>query len=235
MNKALPRLKQRVVMNISARGILLIMMMMLAGVLQADIAFSDDIFHISPEVLKQAADKWGREAQIRLTAWENIIRSDKSNSDREKLEKVNVFINKTMTYAEDIDIWGIKDYWATPVEFIGRGAGDCEEFAIAKYFTLKAMGIPDARLNIAYVKSLPLDKTHMVLTYINKPGDEPLVLDNLDKSIKPASERRDLDPIFTFNGTELWTAQQRGQGKATDSSRLRPWRNLLKRMSENKL
>ncbi|HLZ19508.1 MAG TPA: transglutaminase-like cysteine peptidase [Smithellaceae bacterium] len=232
MNKAPEQLRQRIVTIIPLRGIAFLLIM-LAVFLQADIAFSDETFHIDQSTLKQATDKWGKEAQSRLLAWENLIRSDQNNSDREKLEKVNAFINK-IPYGEDISIWGVADYWATPVEFLGRGAGDCEDYAIAKYFTLRTMGIPDQKLRVTYVKAMQLDRTHMVLTYANKPGDEPLVLDNLDKSIKPASERHDLIPIFSFNGTELWMAQQRGQGESTDSSRLKPWRNLLKRMSEHK-
>lgn len=235
MNKVLQRLRQQISRNIQKTGIALVVLIILGGLLRVDTAFSDDNFHINQDVLKKAADKWGKEAPIRLTSWENIVRSDRSNSDGEKLEKVNVFINMTMTYAEDIDIWGVKDYWATPLEFVARGTGDCEDYAIAKYFTLKAMGISDKKLNIAYVKALQLGSSHMVLTYVSKPGDEPLILDNLDKSIKSASERQDLAPIFSFNGTDLWMAQQRGQGEVTNSSRLRPWRILLKRISENKL
>lgn len=198
-------------------------------------ALSDNNFYIDQEVLKQATDKWGKDARTRLMSWEAMVRLDKSNSDREKLEKVNAFMNKTMTYAEDINVWGVSDYWATPLEFVARGAGDCEEYAIAKYFTLKAMGIADDKINIAYVKAMQLNRSHMVLTYVDKPGNEPLILDNLDNAIRPASERHDLEPIFSFNGTNLWMAQLRGQGEGTNSSRLRPWRDLLKRISENKI
>ena len=233
MNEALQRLRQHISRNVQKTGIALLGLIILGGLLRVDAVFSDNNFYINQGVLKQAEDRWGKEAPTRLIAWENIVRSDRSNSDREKLEKVNTFINKTMTYAEDIDIWGVLDYWATPLEFVSRGAGDCEEYAIAKYFTLKAMGIPDDKLNIAYVKSLQLNRSHMVLTYVSKLGDEPLILDNLNDSIKSASERHDLAPIFSFNGTDLWIARQRGQGEVTDSSRLRPWRDLLKRMSEN--
>jgi len=232
MDKASQRLRQRIVTTIPLGGIPFFLII-LAVFLQADITLCDETFHLDPGTLKQASDKWGKEAQTRLLAWENLIRSDRSGSDREKLEKVNAFMNK-IPYGEDIDIWGVADYWATPVEFLGRGAGDCEDYAIAKYFTLRTLGIPDQKLRVTYVKAMRLDRTHMVLTYVNKPGDEPLVLDNLDKSIKPASERNDLIPIFSFNGTELWMAQQRGQGESTESSRLKPWRNLLKRMSEHK-
>ena len=232
MNNVLQRSKQQTVKSINLKGAALILLI-LAGLLQSIIAFPDDIFHLDQRVLEEAMYKWGKQAQVRLLSWENLMRREWSSSDREKLEKVNSFMNK-IPYREDIDVWGAPDYWATPVEFLGRGAGDCEDYAITKYFTLKAMGVSEQKLKITYVKALQLGKTHMVLTYTDKPGDEPLVLDNLNKSIMPASERFDLIPIFSFNGTELWMAQQRGQGESTESSRLKPWRNLLKRMSENK-
>ena len=76
----------------------------------------------------------------------------------------------------------------------------------------------------------------MVLTYYSEPDAEPLVLDNLIDSIHPSSKRTDLLPIFSFNGTGLWTAKQRGLGKlAGNSSRIRLWQDLLQKMSENRL
>jgi predicted transglutaminase-like cysteine proteinase len=235
MNKIWQRFRQQESSKIPKRGIALSVLIVLGGILLINAAFSDDNFHINQDILQKAARRWGKEAMIRLVAWENLVRSSRNNSDREKLEKVNAFMNKTMTYGEDIDIWGVPDYWATPLEFVARGAGDCEDYAIAKYFTLRDMGVQDEKLSITYVKALELNRTHMVLTYVSKPGDEPLILDSLTDSIKPASERHDLAPIFSFNGTKLWMSQQRGQGVVTDSSRLRPWRDLLKRISENKL
>jgi len=228
-------LRQQISRNFQKAGIALFNLIVLGVLLYIGTALSDNNFYIDQEVLKQATDKWGKDARTRLMSWEAMVRLDKSNSDREKLEKVNAFMNKTMTYAEDINVWGVSDYWATPLEFVARGAGDCEEYAIAKYFTLKAMGIADDKINIAYVKAMQLNRSHMVLTYVDKPGNEPLILDNLDNAIRPASERHDLEPIFSFNGTNLWMAQLRGQGEGTNSSRLRPWRDLLKRISENKI
>ncbi len=228
-------MRQQISRNFQKAGIALFNLIVLGVLLYIGTALSDNNFYIDQEVLKQATDKWGKDARTRLMSWEAMVRLDKSNSDREKLEKVNAFMNKTMTYAEDINVWGVSDYWATPLEFVARGAGDCEEYAIAKYFTLKAMGIADDKINIAYVKAMQLNRSHMVLTYVDKPGNEPLILDNLDNAIRPASERHDLEPIFSFNGTNLWMAQLRGQGEGTNSSRLRPWRDLLKRISENKI
>lgn len=217
-------------------GFALLIFIILGGLVIVRSVITGEIFHIDREVLKRAENKCGKDAPARLISWEDLIRLDRSTSDRPKLEKVNTFFNSRIIFVNDIDLWGVKDYWATPIEFLCKGAGDCEDYAIAKYFTLKAMGVSEEKLNIAYVKALQYKMSHMVLTYYSKPGDEPLILDNLIDSIKPASERSDLLPIFSFNGAGLWLAQQRGQGKLSgSSSRIVAWQDLLKRMSESKL
>ncbi|MBW1859818.1 MAG: transglutaminase-like cysteine peptidase [Deltaproteobacteria bacterium] len=192
-------------------------------------------FRIDRGVLEQAEKKYGKDARVRLIAWEDLIREDTSSSDREKLEKVNRFHNQ-MNFVDDMRHWGQEDYWATPIEFLASQGGDCEDFSIAKYFTLKAMGVDEEKLNLTYVKALQYNMHHMVMTYYSTPGAEPLVLDNLVESIKPGSQRTDLMPIFSFNGTGLWLAKQRGRGKlAGSSSRVKRWRDLLEKMSQNKL
>lgn len=191
-------------------------------------------FRLDSEILQRAADKYGSDARTRLTEWETLVRQDESTSDLEKLEKVNSFFNR-MEFVDDIVHWGEKDYWATPVEFLASRGGDCEDFSIAKYFTLQAMGIPEEKLNLTYVKALQYNVHHMVLTYFSSPGVEPLVLDNIVGIVKPASERADLIPIYSFNGTGLWLAKQRGRGKlAGSSNRLKRWQELLDRMPETK-
>ena len=192
-------------------------------------------FRLDTELLSKAEQKYGKSARLRLVAWENLIITDNSQTELEKLEKVNQFFNQ-MEFVEDIDHWGNKDYWATPIEFLGTQGGDCEDFTIAKYFTLKAMGIEEEKLNLTYVKALTYNVHHMVLTYFSSPGSEPLVLDNIVADIKPASQRRDLLPIYSFNGTGLWLAKQRGRGKlAGSSSRLKRWQDLVQRMSKDNL
>jgi predicted transglutaminase-like cysteine proteinase len=195
-----------------------------------------ETFHIGPEVLQRAEAKYGKDAAARLVRWENLINQDRSPTDQEKLRKVNDFFNQTVQFVDDIVLYRVKDYWATPFEFLARCAGDCEDFAIAKFFTLKAMGIAEEKLNITYVKALQYNVAHMVLTYYSHPGAEPLVLDNLVDSINPASRRTDLMPVFSFNGTGLWLAKQRGRGQsAGSSSRLKAWGDLLQRMAANQL
>jgi predicted transglutaminase-like cysteine proteinase len=188
-------------------------------------------FHLDKELLDKAERKYGTSARSLLIAWENLIDTDTSQNDREKLEKVNNFFNR-MEYVDDIYHWGQRDYWATPIEFLVTNGGDCEDFSIAKYFTLKAMGIADQKLNMTYVKALKYNVSHMVLTYYSTPESEPLVLDNIDTDIKPASQRRDLLPIYSFNGTSLWLAKEREKGKlAGSSSRLQRWQDLMRRMA----
>jgi predicted transglutaminase-like cysteine proteinase len=193
-------------------------------------------FHLSRDVLRRAEERYGAEAADRLMRWETLIKDDDSAGDAEKLEKVNAFFNETVRFVDDIDLYGVKDYWATPLEVLVRQAGDCEDFAVAKFFTLKALGVSEQKLNITYVKALQYNMMHMVVTYYSHPGAEPLVLDNLVDQIHPAARRTDLMPIFSFNGTGLWLAKERGRGKYSgSSSRLKAWRDLLQRMAENAL
>lgn len=228
-----------IVMTVAATmkktGFILWILCVLWGLVLVRSGLADEAVRLDGEFVKKAGERFGKGAAARLISWENLIQQQQGRPDLEKLEKVNSFFNKTLSYVEDVILWGVNDYWATPVEFLCRGAGDCEDYAIAKYFTLKAMGVSEEKLNIAYVKAVKIDKPHMVLTYYGRPEEEPLILDNLIEAIKPASQRNDLSPIFSFNGTGLWMAQERGRGNMTATSRLRKWKELLTRMSENRL
>ncbi len=194
--------------------------------------FTGESFVISERTLRRAEDQYGSAARRRLLAWQDLMQSQ-GGDDLTKLEKVNRFFNK-IPFLNDITHWGLEDYWATPTEFLASNGGDCEEFAIAKYFTLIGLGVAEKQLTLTYVKALRLNQTHLVLTYTPTPGTEPLILDNLIEIIEPASKRTDLFPVYSFNATGLWAAKQRGRGERLgDSSRLRPWRDLLARMTED--
>jgi predicted transglutaminase-like cysteine proteinase len=215
---------------------ILLVLTIFAGLVIAVPVITETVFHFDKEFLKKAEEKCGKEAPARFIAWEELIHKDKSPSDREKLEKVNRFYNSRIRFASDREVWGVEDYWASPIEFLCKNTGDCEDFAIAKFFTLKAMGVAEEKLNIMYVKAIQHNIAHMVLTYYSEPGTEPLVLDNLIDSIEPGSKRTDLMPIFSFNGLGLWTAKERGKGKSAGSAdRLKPWLGLLQKMSQNEL
>ncbi|MCK9229717.1 MAG: transglutaminase-like cysteine peptidase [Syntrophales bacterium] len=213
----------------------LILIIIVASVVAG--ARSVDDFRISRELIKQAETKYGADAATRLLEWEDMIRTaDRGATDLEKLEKVNDFFNSRVRYVSDWDLWGVEDYWATPFETLSRNAGDCEDFAIAKYFTLKAIGVKEEKINIMYVKALQYGIAHMVLAYYSSPEADPLILDNIIDGMLPGSQRADLLPVFGFNGSGLWTAKQRAEGKLPGKAeRIKPWQNLQERMSSGRL
>ncbi len=193
-------------------------------------------FEISAVLLNKIQQKFGAEAVTRVQLWQDLMKTDKNLPDQEKLKLVNQFFNRQIEFVDDIYLWGVKDYWATPIEFLVRGAGDCEDYSIAKYFTLKELGISEKKMRITYVKALKLRQAHMVLTYFETPRSVPVVLDNLISTIKLAIERKDLLPVYSFNGSGLWLAKARGSGKRVgDSSRLNMWESLKARMLSNEL
>ncbi|MFK3726147.1 cysteine protease LapG [Pseudomonas monteilii] len=168
--------------------------------------------------------------QARIDAWQNLLATQAQGSELERLQVVNRFFNQQLRYVEDIDLWHEADYWATPVQALIKGAGDCEDYAIAKYFSLRRMGIPSEKLRITYVKALRQNRAHMVLTYYASPEAMPLVLDSLIDPIKPANQRPDLLPVYAFNGEGLWLTGAAGNKKVGDTKRLSRWQDVLKKM-----
>ena len=96
------------------------------------------------------------------------------------------------------------------------------------------MGVDESKLRITYVTALKLNQAHMVLTYYDSPQAVPLVLDNLVAQIKSATERNDLLPIYSFNGSSLWLAKNKASGNPVGSSnRLSLWQDLKQRILED--
>lgn len=171
------------------------------------------------------------DAARRVIAWRTLVRTNATGPERIKLERVNAFFNR-LHYAPDSAAGRGGDEWATPREFLLRNAGDCEDFALAKYFTLRDMGVPARRLRLMYVRTLPRRAAHMVLTYqtMDRDGDI-LVLDNLRADILPLSRRPDLLPVYSFNAGGLWLTKPRGRAVRVGSSdRLSRWQGLLRRL-----
>ena len=197
-------------------------------------ALAAELVGIPDVQIAKLAQQFGPVARTRLTGWRDILVNPKYKqmSERQKLERVNDFMNQT-TFIDDIKHWGKEDYWATPIEFLSTNGGDCEDFSIAKYFTLRALGVPDDKLRITYVKELVIyNQAHMVLAYFPSPDAEPLILDNINKTIQPASARTDLLPVYSFNGSNLWLAkEQTGRAQSVGGSdRIGHWRDLQARL-----
>lgn len=196
---------------------------------------------LTPGLIEQFAGKFGADARMRLAAWQKFLLGRRlpeerreglpGRSERDILEGVNTFFNR-LRFVDDIRHWGVEDYWASPAEMMASNGGDCEDYSIAKYFALKELGVPVARLRITYVKATSINQAHMVLAYYPSPDADPLILDNLDGRIRPASERTDLIPVYNFNDDDVWLAKS---GVRTGSStQIRLWRGLLDKLEKER-
>lgn len=188
-------------------------------------------FTVSKQVLGKIEQEYGDYARRRVSFWSDLIADNQHANELEKLRVVNDFFNQ-LAFVNDIDHWGKEDYWATPLQMLASNGGDCEDFSIAKYFTLREMGISAERMRLTYVKAVKLNQAHMVLTYFSTPEADPLVLDNLVTEIHPASARKDLLPVYSFNGSDLWIAKSRGgDQRIGHADRLSRWKEVIARIS----
>jgi len=199
---------------------------------------------IIPETIIQKAEKkYDMKVRNRYEAFNAKLHELQNSSAKVKLEEINNFFNN-VPYADDINIWAQKDYWATPLEFLGKDKGDCEDYVIAKYFALRNLGVDSEKLYFAYVKSISLKKEHMVLNYFETPYSIPLVLDSINFKIFPADKRKDLKPVYNFNGESLYHANQKGQNgqkvykrwdKLLNKRVHKRWDKLINDIKRNKL
>ncbi|WP_458526223.1 transglutaminase-like cysteine peptidase [Onishia taeanensis] len=192
--------------------------------------------NLDPSRLRQIMQtQYGDDGAAALNAWLALLERLMPLDIAEQLAGVNDFFNQRIRWLDDRAIWQQEDYWATPLETLGKGQGDCEDFTIAKYISLMQLGVPTERLRLIYVRASlgrgGLSQAHMVLGYYRLAGAEPLVLDNLVESIRPASERLDLSPVFSFNSDGLWAGGS-SRSRADPVQRLSRWRNVLASMRE---
>jgi predicted transglutaminase-like cysteine proteinase len=183
---------------------------------------------VSPALVDLYASRFGQEARTRLRDWQGFLQGRAADAraarELQHLAQVNDYFNR-VRFLPDLQHWGAEDYWATPAEFFASDGGDCEDYAIAKYFALRELGVPTVRLRITYVTSSRTRDPHMVLAYYPKPAAEPLILDNLDGRIRPASQRPDLVAVYGFNEEDALTA-----GGRRAVNQVRRWRDLAVRL-----
>ena len=183
------------------------------------------------QLMLRAAQARGPQAVAGARALQGVLAGLQGSDEAARLAAINEFFNRRVAFATDMDVWGEVDYWASPLEALGKGRGDCEDYVIAKYFSLLAAGLPVQRLRLVYVRAMiggPGGEAvaHMVLAYYATPAAEPMILDNLIGDIRPASRRPDLEPVFSFNSDGLW--QGVGAQSAGDPvARLSRWRDVL--------
>lgn len=184
-----------------------------------------------------AEARYGISGSQAVADWETFLGTLSSQPTEAKVIRINAFFNEKIFYGEDLEVWQVADHWATPLETLALGRGDCEDFAFAKYVSLQLLGVPAEQLRLTYVRAKiaagnrTRTQAHMVLSYYPAAGAEPLILDSLNQAILPASARKDLYPIFSFNTEELWVTGQ-GSPTAYSSARLSHWRDVLSRMHD---
>ena len=190
-------------------------------------------YHIPVEVKNKIEKQYGVRAVRRFNALENLINNSKHLSIEKKLVLVNNFFNKVL-WVSDIKAWGEEDYWATPLEFLGKNAGDCEDYVIAKYITLRKLGVSEKQLYLTYVEAKKKRQQHMVLAFFKTPNSIPLILDNINYAVLPGTKRKDLRPIYSFNAEELFLTKAQGRGIQIPggSDNNTKWKNFLTKLEK---
>ena len=188
-------------------------------------------------LLEKVRERYSEEAYQNLLQLRDLLGQLASVSESGKVSMINDFTNQHVQFIDDSELWGMEDYWATRLETLGRGAGDCEDFSITKYMLLKKSGVPMEKLRLTYVKArMPSGniRAHMVLAYYASPGSDPLILDNLSRELLPASRRQDLYPVFSFNEQGLFLANN-PQVRAGSPTNISKWRDVITRMRQDGL
>lgn len=204
----------------------------LAALLASSLLMADASRWVPDELTARAEQDYDERAARRIDDWRRMLHRAANYSESRKLEEVNHFFNTRLPFHNDDKHWGQIDYWATPYEALGTNGGDCEDYVIAKYYSLIQLGVDVTKLRITYVKAVRLNQAHMVLAYFPEPGAVPLVLDNLIKKIVPASRRPDLDPVYSFNGNGMWLDRMKGEGILLGNpNKLDLWTDLRVRMN----
>jgi len=202
-------------------------------IFSTSLLFAND--YVEKPLLQKITKKYKQFASKRFLYQQKKFNSVKNSNNMKKLQTVNRFFN-TVRYMSDKKVYGKKDYWATPWQFLGKDKGDCEDYVISKYFALRYLNISAKKLFFTYVRSTQFKAPHMVLTYFETPKSEPLILDNNNQKIFPASKRKDLTPIYNFNGEILYKISKKGSSKKIkDSIAHTKWDQLLYNMKRKKI
>lgn len=143
------------------------------------------LFPWSVLVLKEQTEPTFKGGELQITDaklagyWRELYPQLAASSRRAQVSYVNHFMNQ-FKYGEDIDVWGVPEYWATPREYMEKRIGDCKAIAIAKYFALRSLGVPadDMYLTTVNITGQPRGDYHLVLAVFD--GADLYVLDMHD-------------------------------------------------------
>lgn len=197
--------------------------------------FSRIDLNLAEEAMHQ---RWGAPGLAKFQVWRNLVTDPVKPSELAQLKRVNDFFNRHIEFAEDTVVWGQRDYWASPMETLGQGRGDCEDYAFAKLFTLRVLGVAPEKLRLIYVQARTVTagsaflSAHMVLAYYPSADAEPLIMDNLVADIRPASSRPDLAPVFSFSDMGVYKrTQNNSEERVGGAMLLSRWEGLMKKVN----
>lgn len=133
--------------------------------------------------------------------WEELLTSLEGKPVQEQITAVNRFFNN-IHYIADSDNYGVSDYWQTPYEMFARG-GDCEDYAIGKYISLKRLGVSESDMRIVVVRDQNLGGIIHALLEVST-GEDRQILDNQSKSVKSITAIYNYLPVFAINESKWW-------------------------------
>lgn len=132
--------------------------------------------------------------------WLAFLDSIRTKSTADKIEAVNAYLNK-IPFVADTKNYGVSDYWATPTQFLTRG-GDCEDYAVTKYISLRALGVPKDKMRLAIVEDHVMRIPHAVLVVFDR--GEAKVLDNQNPIIMNSASISRYTPIYSISQVAWW-------------------------------
>lgn len=169
-----------------------------------------NVFGANFEISKQnlAACKGNERCINILNHYANFMQKIQNETFIRKVELINDYINSMMPHYDDFYNTNV-DIWSTRAEFLRRGGGDCEEYAITKKESLKDLGIANQHC-LLVVKEKASGGYHMVLALWENLKKEPLLLDNLSFRVLPLSKRYDLEPMYCLMDGRYYKIQKDG-------------------------
>ncbi|MEA1989648.1 MAG: transglutaminase-like cysteine peptidase [Pseudomonadota bacterium] len=186
---------------------------------------------------KTVLGDFGQPGADSVLRWQKMLEDLSVLPNLEKVERINAFFTQTLDYEMDKSVYGKNDYWASLGETLAKSKGDCEDFAIAKYVSLRLAGISDSNLRLMYVKTKTghskdsIFESHVVLAYYVEQNVEPYILDSLISEVKSASQRTDLKLIYSFNKEGLWLGEQQ-KYYSNSQERLSSWNHVLAKIEQ---
>jgi len=169
-------------------------------------------------VYRACADPDGDCPSRGALAWRKMIRQQAGRPRLDQIATVNRFLND-WRYRDDSKNYGRRDYWASPLEFFRR-SGDCEDYAIAKYVTLREMGFPAEDLRLVVVQDVERDLAHAVLAVYE--GEQVYILDNLTRAIVPQEQLTQYVPYYSINENTRWAHVKPAKAVAQSSNGMTP-------------